>query len=161
MNNTSNQSAKKIAAIVGLLIIVAAIGVGALVSTKRSDPAAAASATTVMTTTPAPSTAATNSASVYKNGTYQTTISYSSPGGQESLGVSLTIANDTVTGSQLTNMAGDHNAKDYQDAFIASYQSQVVGKPLADINLSRVSGSSLTSRGFNAAVAAIKSKAKA
>ena len=42
-----------------------------------------------------------------------------------------------------------------QERFDAVYKTEVVGKKLTDINLSRVGGASLTSKAFNEAVADI------
>jgi hypothetical protein len=49
----------------------------------------------------------------------------------------------------------------YQGLFIANYKQYVIGKSIDSLNLSEVSGSSLTSSGFNAAVAEIKAQASA
>ena len=103
----------------------------------------------------------TPTASVYKNGTYSATGSYMSPGGYDQLGVSLTIQNDIVTAATVTNMAGDGRSSRYQNAFIGGYKPYVIGQNIASINLSYVSGASLTPAGFNDAVAQIKAQAKA
>jgi hypothetical protein len=96
---------------------------------------------------------------IYQNGTYSATGHYSSPGGLEALGVTLTVSNDIVTASQVSSGATNPTAQSYQQQFIAGYQSQVVGKPLSAINVTKVSGSSLTPHGFNDAVTQIKSQA--
>ena len=49
---------------------------------------------------------------------------------------------------------------EYQDDFVGGYKSQVVGKSIAEIQLGKVSGSSLTSRGFNEALDQIRNQAK-
>lgn len=48
-----------------------------------------------------------------------------------------------------------------QERFDAVYKSEVIGKKLEDINLSRVGGASLTSKAFNEAVADIIKQANA
>ena len=100
-------------------------------------------------------------ASVYKNGTYSATGSYMSPGGEDQIGVSLTLSNDVITAVSATNMAGDHTSSRYQDRFIAGYKTYVVGKKISDVYLTRVSGSSLTPAGFNDALNQIKAQAQA
>jgi hypothetical protein len=45
--------------------------------------------------------------------------------------------------------------------FVSGYKQYVVGKNIASIHLDRVSGSSLTGAGFNAALARIEIEAKA
>ena len=106
---------------------------------------------------PVPVVAATE----YKNGTYQATGSYDSPAGPESIGVSITISNDTITNSSVTLLAGDRTSQRYQQRFASSYQSLVVGQSVDSVQLGAVSGSSLTPIGFNNALAAIKVQAKA
>jgi len=97
----------------------------------------------------------------YKNGTYSATGSYMSPGGQDQIAVTLTLVNDIVTDVSVTPYPGDHTSQRYMDRFVSGYKQYVVGQNIASINLTRVSGSSLTPTGFNNALAQIKSKAKA
>lgn len=111
--------------------------------------------------TPPPATVPKQTASVYKNGTYTATGSYGSPGGQEQIAVTLTLANDIITSSSVTPEAGDRTSLRYQNAFISGYQQYVVGQNIASVNLTYVSGSSLTPIGFDNALASIKSQAKA
>ena len=99
--------------------------------------------------------------SVYKNGTYSATGSYMSPGGYDQVGVTLTLANDIITDVSVTPMAGDHTSSRYQSRFISGYKQYVVGKTIASVNLTNVSGASLTPIGFNDALAQIKAQAKA
>lgn len=59
-------------------------------------------------------------------------------------------------------MTGDPQAREteqYQSEFIGGIQDVVVGKNLDDLSVDRVGGSSLTSGGFNAAVAEIRTEA--
>jgi len=107
-------------------------------------------------TTPSGST----SLSSYKDGTYSATGSYNSPGGQESIAVSVTLKGDTVVDSTVESEADDPTAAQFQADFISGYKSLVVGKNINSIRLSRVSGSSLTSKGFNNALEQIKSQAQ-
>ncbi len=61
-------------------------------------------------------------------------------------------------------MTGDPKAPEterYQGEFIDGIADEVVGKPIDELNVSRVAGSSLTSGGFNDAVASIKEQAAA
>lgn len=51
------------------------------------------------------------SASVYKDGTYTTTASYSSPGGTEKITVSLTLKGDKVVASNVTTTPADHDSR--------------------------------------------------
>lgn len=117
--------------------------------------------TPVVTTTPPPATVPKQTAYVYKNGTYSATGSYGSPGGEEQIAVTVTIANDIVTSSSVTPMAYGGTSLRYQNYFISGYKQYVVGQNVANINLTYVSGSSLTPAGFNDALSQIKTQAKA
>jgi len=75
------------------------------------------------------------------------------------MGVKITLKNDLVTDVAITELATDGTSRMYQDAFVGGYKTFVVGKNIASVSLSRVSGASLTSRGFNDALNAIKAKA--
>ena len=97
----------------------------------------------------------------YKNGTYTAVGSYESPAGLESIGVSLTIKDDSISGASVTPMPNDGTSSYYQQRFADGYKSLVVGRSVDSVNLDVVSGSSLTPIGFNRALAAIKAKAKA
>lgn len=99
--------------------------------------------------------------SSYKDGTYSATGNYDSPGGPDSLKVTLTIKSGVVTSSSVVMYPGDRRSAKYMQMFESGYQAQVVGKNLGSISLSYVSGSSLTPIGFNDALNKIKSQAKA
>ncbi len=101
------------------------------------------------------------SASAYKDGTYTTTASYSSPGGTEKITVSLTLKDDKVVASNVTTTPADHDSRYYQQQFIDNYKSVVIGKDISSLQLGRIAGSSLTPIGFNTAVKQIKAQAKA
>ena len=100
-------------------------------------------------------------ASAYKNGTYSATGSYMSPGGYDQLGVSVTLQNDIITAATVTNMAGDGRSSRYQNAFIGGFKPYVIGQNIASVNLTYVSGASLTPQGFNDAIQQIMTQAKA
>ncbi len=99
--------------------------------------------------------------STYKDGTYNATGSYVSPGGRESIGLTVTIKDGVITDTQLQKNATDRDAKEYQKLFADNYKTLVVGKSVDEVSLSRVAGSSLTSLGFNNALTQIKEDAKA
>lgn len=107
----------------------------------------------------APSAAA--GAATYKDGTYSADGNYVSPNGNETVGVELTLASGAVTGVKITPHPTNPNTRKFQGEFAGGIQSQIVGKKLDDIKVSKVAGSSLTSGGFNQAVEKIKSEARA
>lgn len=99
--------------------------------------------------------------STYADGIYTATGSYISPGGRESIDLTVTIQGGVITGAQLTQNATDGEAKEYQEAFASGYSELVLGKNVDEVSLSRVAGSSLTSNGFNNALDQIKEDAAA
>jgi uncharacterized protein (UPF0333 family) len=165
----SQGNKKTIFTVAVLLAIVLIVG-GAVAfskhgkSTANADTATVAStvsATPSTTTASATATDATNTAATYKDGTYKTDISYDSPGGMQKIGVNITLKDGTVTDSTVTAEATDGDARGYQNDFVSSYKQFVTGKKIDAISLSRVSGSSLTSNGFNYALKTIEAQAKA
>ena len=149
--------------VVSVLVTVIVLGIQAFSpkNTGASNMSAASSAAGnagAGTTTSTQSGAAANQ--TYKDGTYEATGSYDSPGGPESLGVSVTIQNNVVTATSAKPEANDPTAQEFQNGFIQGYKTFVVGKNVNDILLSNVSGSSLTSQGFNDSLAQIKVQAK-
>lgn len=98
--------------------------------------------------------------STYKDGTYTENGTYSSPGGQETISVSLTLKSNVVTAVTVKTVKADATAASYEKLFIGGISAEVVGKKINTLSVSRVAGSSLTSQGFNSAVTAIKADAK-
>ena len=97
----------------------------------------------------------------YADGTYTADGSYQAPSGTESITVELTLADDTITDITVTPHATDPTAKGMQTNFAGGIADQVVGQDIDQLNVTRVSGSSLTSGGFKIAIAAIKEDALA
>lgn len=133
-------------------------------TTATPSPSAAPSplASSVPSATSAPTVVAAKvSAAGYRDGTYSATIRYHTPETTESLGVSLTLSGDKVSAATVTSGAEDPKSKRYQGLFISEYKPFVVGQPIDSLQVDRVGGASLTSRGFNAALMQIKAQAKA
>lgn len=97
----------------------------------------------------------------YTDGTYTADGSYQAPSGTESITVELTLADDTITAITVTPHATDPTAKGMQTNFAGGIADEVVGQDIDKLNVTRVSGSSLTSGGFKIAIAAIKEDALA
>lgn len=98
---------------------------------------------------------------VYKNGTYTAIGSYRSPAGTEQISVTVTLVNNIITKTSAVSMANDRTSERYEQKFIGGYAALIVGKNIDTVQLSYVSGSSLTSGGFNDALAKIKVSARA
>lgn len=111
-----------------------------------------------------PSTSADDAAAstgAYTDGTYEAEGSYRSPGGNESIGVSITLEGDVVTAVTVTPEATSGNSAQYQGQFADGIAAEVVGQNIDDLSVDKVSGSSLTSGGFNQALETIKGEAAA
>ena len=106
------------------------------------------------TTTTAPA------AHTYKDGTYSTVGTYSSPAGAEEIGVTITLKNDIITDVGVEPKATARRSVEMQQDFAANYKPMVVGKNIASVKLGKVSGASLTPMGFNDAIAKIEAQAK-
>ncbi|MFJ6454797.1 hypothetical protein [Paenarthrobacter sp. NPDC091669] len=153
------------AGIAGLSLIgtVAGCAPSAQSPSAESTPAAenggqASTSSPTSSSTASGSTAAGTPA--YKDGTYSADGTYTSPNGQETVGVELTLAGDTVSAVNITTHPSNPNTKKFQGEFAGGIAAQIVGKKIDELNVSKVAGSSLTSGGFNEAVEQIKSQAK-
>jgi uncharacterized protein with FMN-binding domain len=92
-------------------------------------------------------------------GTWTETGTYQTPGGQESVTVTLSVRSGSVTAVKVTGSGSTPNSQQYQSAFESGISAAVVGKPLATLDVGAVSGSSLTGNGFDAAVEKIRADA--
>lgn len=97
----------------------------------------------------------------YKSGTYTAVGNYNSPGGAEEIDVKLIIEDDVVVDAEVVSKATRPVSVKMQTAFIGGFKTLVVGKKLDEVTLDKVSGSSLTPKGFNEALVEIKAQAKA
>jgi uncharacterized protein with FMN-binding domain len=159
----TNNSNKKLGIGIGVaaLVVVGTIAVFGAHKPADTTPIVTPSIPSGQATSPqVPTPVKSTSATAYKDGTYTASGTYQSPGGQDQVDVSLTIKNDIVTDANVT-ASGDNTSKFYQGMFLANYKPLVVGKDISTLKLSKVSGSSLTSAGFNAAVQKIEVEAKA
>jgi hypothetical protein len=165
-----------ITGIVGLIVLVVAYvayayfanGIGTAVAsadqtpidtTISADQAKGTPSITPVSTVPASTPAPVANASKYKDGTYSATGTYRTPESVETINVTLTLANDVVTDVTSTISASAPESAQYQRKFLSNYKALVVGRSIDSLKLSQVSGSSLTSGGFNSALSQIKTKA--
>lgn len=100
------------------------------------------------------------SSAVYADGTYTAKGGYQSPGGPETIELTITLANNVISQVIVTPGATGGTSSRYQGQFAEGVGAETVGKALDDIKVSRISGSSLTSGGFNEALDSIKADAK-
>ncbi|MEQ1561256.1 MAG: FMN-binding protein [Nitrospira sp.] len=147
------------AVIVGVaLLALAVVGYGVYKYTNKSNsvPSEVPTLPIVDNTPPV----ATTTASRYKNGVYSSVGNYAAPSGPESINVQVTLTDDVITDSQVIANAKGDSAK-FQKKFISGYKTLVTGKKIDDVMLDKVSGSSLTPKGFNDAIEKIKATARA
>ena len=149
---TSVRKGAAIAGVAGLLVLAGCSGT-----------ADAEDSSTGTGTGNAESSAPSNAASAgdYADGTYTADGSYQTPETVESVSVTLTIADGVVKDVKVTGDPKARETEQYQGQFIKGISDEVVGKSLDDLKVDRVAGSSLTSGGFNEAVASIKEQAAA
>ncbi len=98
---------------------------------------------------------------LYRDGTYAADGVYTSPAGGESVHVSITVKDGTVTDATFSGDATHAKSMKMQQAFGEGFKEQVVGKSLNDVSVGVVNGSSLTGGGFMDALTKIKAEAKA
>lgn len=165
--NNTTSTIKKVG--LGALTLALIAGVGIYLSQEKSKKEETSDENVVVEeTTPAPTkpvqsqptTTGMVTASDYKDGTYRATGAYTSPAGQESVSVSLTLSGDIITAATFSGTAENPGSKNWQAAFSKGFTQIVVGKDIDSLALSVVNGSSLTPKGFMEAVANIKKEAK-
>lgn len=102
-----------------------------------------------------------DASSSYADGTYTAEGSYQTPESVETISVTLTLTDGVVSDVEVTGDPQARETEQYQGAFIDGISEEVEGKAIDELDVSRVAGSSLTSGGFNKAVADIKEQAAA
>ena len=149
------QSVRKASALVGVagLLVLAGCSSAADAETDKDTGTDSTSTST--------DSSSNSGTATYTDGTYTADGSYQTPETVESVSVTLTIADGVVKDVEVTGDPKAPETEEYQSKFISGIADEVVGVALNDLNVSRVSGSSLTSGGFNAAVESIKEQAAA
>ena len=92
----------------------------------------------------------------YKDGNYTATGNFDTAGGSDTITVSLTLKGEVITDVSTKTSATDADSLEYDGQFNNNIKSAVVGKKINELTLSRVAGSSLTTEGFNGAIAQIE-----
>ena len=75
--------------------------------------------------------------------------------------VSIKITDGKIADIKVTPEATNGTSRGFQAKFASGISDEVVGKSLDELDVSKVSGSSLTSQGFNQAIEQIKADATA
>lgn len=124
------------------------------VTTQATPDLSAAAGGTMPTTIGQEGTGMTNPE--FMDGEYSAVGTYTSPGGQETIDVTVTLKNSIVTSVEVTPNATLPISANFQRKFADGVAEVVVGKAITDIKLDAVSGSSLTPKGFVDALEEIK-----
>ena len=143
-------------------VIAAVAAVGFATAACGSDDAADSTSATSADAAGSSSTAheSGTASGAYRNGTYSATGHYNTPGGEQQIGVTVTLDNSKITKVDLDRSKTKGTSSEYQAKFASGIDSEVVGKSIDELDVSKVSGSSLTSGGFNDAIDQIKSEAR-
>jgi len=141
-----------------LILVLAVITFGAIKYTKKDAPVVVDENNNTNTGEEKPLTQTTSY--LYKDGSYSFVGQYTSPAGPEEIAVSLVLKDDVVVDATVVSKATHEISKKMQGLFVGGFKTQVVGKKIDDVVLDKVSGSSLTPKGWNDAVAKIKAVAK-
>lgn len=152
---------KKVNPAIAALIVIVLVGIVASVAfviNNSNDSDSNTDTNTTQTEGTDDTSTPTENLSQYTDGTYEATGAYSTPGGRETIEVSVTLKDGVVEDVTVTG-DGTGEARQYQNEFISAYKDRVVGKNIEAVSLSRVAGSSLTSNGFNDAIDEIKADA--
>jgi len=97
----------------------------------------------------------------YKDGTYTSNGTYSTPDGDESLSATVTIENDIIRSVTAVSEAKDRTSKQYSALFIRGISGIAVGKDISTFfSPTNVNGSSLTVKGFDKALELIRIQAE-
>jgi len=143
-----------LSAFAGVSLVGALAGCSAAATTGSPDTSTAAS--------PSADASDDTSTPTFTDGSYTEDGEYNSPGGEEKIEVKVTLAGGVITAVTVTSdPSNDATAKQYQAQFIKGISAEVVGKKIDSLSVSKVSGSSLTSMGFNAAIKKIEADASA
>ncbi len=150
-------------AFAGIGVVGALAGCSSTGAASTSDSASSAAASPSASTSPSASasTETSTGTATYKDGTYTEDGTYQSPAGEGRITVTITLASDVVTAIKVDGHATDPTAKSYQADFDGGIAGKVVGKKIDSLNVTNVSGSSLTSGGFDDALKKIEASASA
>ncbi|WP_402845507.1 FMN-binding protein [Microbacterium sp. GXS0129] len=159
--NRPVRTAATLASVAGIALL-AGCSAGAAEADTATTGAASGTGTTTSGSAPATASAG-GTTGGYVAGTYEGDGSYSNPHGNiEKVHVSMTITADgTVESVDVTGTTDGAESAQYQSLFIGGISDEVVGKKIDELNVTVVSGSSLTSGGFMQAVDAIEAEAAA
>ncbi len=150
------KSSSKMGPILGVIGVLVAAGIiGEVAMNRNTDKDGDEATPTTTDTTPTPV------ASNYKDGTYTAEGDYATHVGPEAINITVTLKDNVITDTQFQGTPNAPMSQRFMDMFSQNYKTLVVGKNINEVHLGKVSGSSLTPKGFNDALEKIKAQAKA
>lgn len=149
-NEEKGGSSNKTFLYIGVIVVVVIIIATGLIFVNKPSQT---SNTTPVTSNTAPATK-------YKDGTYSAEGNYQVHVGPKHIKVTVTLKDNIITEADVVNEGDDPMTVKMQDLFISGYKPEVIGKNINEVQLSKVSGSSLTPIGFNNALRLIEEQAK-
>lgn len=152
---------RRLAAIGGGLLGVAALAGCSPTASDAGAPASSAPAAAAPSTTASSAASAGSSSGQLKDGSYTATGHYQSPGGDSAVEVTVTLKSGTISAVKVVPKAADPTAQQYEAQFASGISGVAVGKKIDGLQVGAVSGSSLTSQGFEKALAEIRTEAAA
>jgi uncharacterized protein with FMN-binding domain len=93
----------------------------------------------------------------FKDGIYTANGRYISPAGNEEVEITITLENNVITAAEFQGFATNPGSVFQQNNFAQGFEQEVIGRPISEVRLNVVNGSSLTPKGFNDALEKIKS----
>lgn len=141
-----------------LKVLIAWIFVTPIVAGCATVDREAARPTSAPNTIVTRSRSASSQVSSYADGEYTATGQYG--GLPSSITVTATLSHNVITAVEVTPHATDPTSLDYQERFADAVPVEVVGKPIDEVRVGRLAGSSGTPNGFNAALQRIKEQSR-
>ena len=137
---------------------VAGISMSLVIAASMKPGMAAVRATSAADSCSNRSKSSVRKSSTYTDGVYTATGQYG--GLPSSITVTVRLASDTICTVQVTPNATDPTSLALQRRFAAAVPTVVVGRPIDEVQVGRLAGSSGTPNGFNAAIRRIREQAK-
>ncbi|MFW5720386.1 MAG: hypothetical protein ACOCXT_05150 [Candidatus Dojkabacteria bacterium] len=147
--------------VAAVIILSATVGAGVYRSRDNSDQSSGETKTTQTNSEVSATDAPGVKEHQYRDGSYTESGFYNAPlpAGREEVVVSIILKEGVVETLGFEGKSKNPTSKQWISQFESSIEDEVVGKHIDEIELDKVSGSSLTPLGFNEAVAKIRDQA--
>lgn len=163
MYEESPNRQKQVIATLAVLIVIVVIVAGAVYASSSKQEEATTNAATSTTATENVDQSAKNATQAntrYADGNYDASSRYSTPGGTDTMDISVTLQNGSVIAVGASTSPQDAESKEYDNNFLDEFKTFVIGKNIEDVQLSRIAGASLTTGGFMDALESVADQAR-